>query len=174
MIRSSYHAAGMAAAFLLFPAGITQAQAQVHSPVTGFTQKEAMVKTRATGAFEVKVLPLPADEAVDTGGFGRLSLDKQFTGDLIGTSRGQMLAASTEVEGSAGYVALERVSGTLNGRTGTFILQHNGTMSGRGQEMRITVVPDSGTGELTGIGGTMKIIIEEGKHSYEFDYTMDG
>lgn len=152
---------------------ITPAQAQVHSPVIGY-QKEAMVKTRATGSFEVKVLPLPADEAVDTGGFSRLSLDKQFTGDLVGTSRGQMLAASTEVEGSAGYVALERVSGTLNGRTGSFILQHNGTMSGGTQEMRITVVPDSGAGELTGIAGTMKIIIEDGKHSYEFEYTLGG
>ena len=132
------------------------------------------MKIRATGAFEVTVLPLPTDDSVDTGGFGRLSLDKRFTGDLKGTSRGQMVAANTAVEGSGAYVALERVSGTLNGRTGSFILQHNGTMSHGAQEMRITVVPDSGTGELTGLAGTMKIIIEGGTHSYEFTYTIGG
>lgn len=130
------------------------------------------MKGQATGTFEVKVVPMAADEGVDTGGFGRLSLDKRFTGDLTGTSVGQMIAARTEVDGSAGYVALERVSGTLNGRTGTFILQHSGTMSAGSQEMRITVVPDSGTGELTGIAGTMKIIIEDGEHSYEFEYML--
>jgi hypothetical protein len=137
-------------------------------------QKEAGVKTRATGAFEVTVLPLAADDSVDIGGFDRLSLDKRFTGGLKGTSRGQMIAAHTAVKGSAAYVALERVSGTLNGRTGSFILRHNGTMSHGAQELRITVVPDSGTGELTGLAGTMKIIIEGGKHSYEFEYTMGG
>jgi hypothetical protein len=134
--------------------------------------KEPLVKRRATGTFEVKVLPLPGDGSVDTGAFARLSLDKRFSGDLDGTSKGQMVAAHTAVEGSAAYVALERVSGTLNGRMGTFILQHNGTMSHGAQEMRITVVPDSGTGELTGLAGTMKIIIDAGKHSYEFEYTI--
>jgi hypothetical protein len=132
------------------------------------------MKTKATGTFEVKVLPLPADDKVDTGGFGRLSIDKQFSGALNGTSKGQMVAGMTAVEGSAAYVALERVSGTLNGRTGTFVLQHNGVMTRGAQEMRITVVPDSGTGELTGLAGTMKIIIEGGKHSYEFEYTIGG
>lgn len=125
---------------------------------------------RAAGTFEVKVLPLPADDTVDTGGFGRLSIDKQFTGALTGTSKGQMVAGMTAVEGSGAYVALERVTGTLNGRNGSFILQHSGTMSGGKQELRITVVPDSGTGELAGLSGTMKIIIEGGKHSYEFEY----
>jgi hypothetical protein len=137
-------------------------------------RKEAAVRSRATGTFEVKVLPLAADDSVDTGGFSRLSLDKRFSGDLKGTSRGQMVAAKTAIEGSAAYVALERVSGTLNGRTGGFILQHNGTMSRGAQEMRITVVPDSGTGELTGLAGTMRIIIEAGRHSYEFEYTIGG
>jgi hypothetical protein len=171
MTRRLCPAAELVAAFLLFPCYLCLTQAQAQSPVIAVVQKEAVVKTRATGTFEVTVLPL-ADDSVDTGGFARLSLDKRFTGGLKGTSRGQMVAAQTAVEGSAGYVALERVSGTLNGRTGSFILQHYGTMSHGAQELRITVVPDSGTGGLTGLAGTMKIIIEGGKHSYEFDYTM--
>ena len=127
---------------------------------------------QAAGTFEVKVLPLPADDNVDTGAFGRMSIDKQFSGALTGTSKGQMLAGMTAVEGSGAYVALERVTGSLNGRSGSFVLQHSGTMSGGKQELRITVVPDSGTGELVGLAGTMKIIIEAGKHSYAFEYSL--
>jgi hypothetical protein len=134
-------------------------------------QTEAVVTTRATGTFEVKVTPMAAD-SVDTGGFGRYSLDKQFAGDLTGTSLGQMLGANTAVEGSAAYVALERVIGTLNGRKGSFILQHTGTMGHGTMELRVTVVPDSGTDELTGIAGTMTIIIKDKKHYYEFEYTL--
>lgn len=129
---------------------------------------------KAKGTFEVKVLPLKTDENFDTGGFGRLALDKQFSGDIAGTSKGQMLAARTAVEGSAGYVALEKVSGTMHGRTGTFVLQHNGTMSHGTQEMRITVVPDSGTDELVGLTGTFTIIMVGEKHSYEFEYEIGG
>ena len=129
--------------------------------------------TRATGTFDVTVLPLAADSS-NTGGFGRLSIDKRFSGDLVGTSLGQMLAANTAVEGSGAYVALELVTGTLNGRSGSFILQHNGTMSRGAPEMRISVVPDSGTDELTGLAGTLTIIIEGGKHSYEFEYKIGG
>jgi hypothetical protein len=132
------------------------------------------MQTRANGTFDVKILPLAADEGVDTGGFDRLAIDKQFNGDLSGTSKGQMAAARTPVEGSAGYVALERVTGTLNGRTGSFVLQHSATMNRTGQEMRIIVVPDSGIGELHGLVGSMQIIIQGGKHSYEFDYTISG
>jgi hypothetical protein len=135
---------------------------------------EAPVSTLAEGTFEVKVLPLATPDGVDTGGFARLSIDKQFSGDLVGTSRGQMVAARTAVEGSAGYVALERVSGALNDRTGSFILQHFGTMRGGTQELKITVVPDSGDGELTGLDGSMRIIIEGGEHSYQFEYTIAG
>jgi hypothetical protein len=127
---------------------------------------------RATGTFEVKVVPLPADEGTDTGGFGRLSLDKTFSGGLDGTSKGQMVGAFTAVEGSGGYVAMERVTGTLNGKKGSFILQHSGTMQGGAATMNVTVVPDSGTEELTGIAGTMQIIIEGKKHSYVLDYTL--
>jgi hypothetical protein len=132
------------------------------------------MKGRATGTFEVKVLPIATDDKVDTGAFGRMSIDKQFGGDLAGTSKGQMLAELTATEGSGAYVALERVTGTLKGRTGGFVLQHNGTMNRSAQEMRITVVPDSGTGELTGLAGAMQIIIEAGKHSYEFEYAIEG
>ena len=134
-------------------------------------QKEA-AKMQATGTFTVKVVPLPADDSVDTGGFGRLSLDKEFSGALAGTSKGQMVGAFTAVEGSAGYVALERVTGTLNGKKGSFILQHSGSMKGGASTIIVTVVPDSGTEELVGLAGTMEIIIEGKKHSYVFDYTL--
>jgi len=127
---------------------------------------------QAKGTFDVKVVPLAADEGTDTGGFGRLSIDKTFSGDLIGTSKGQMVGAFTAVEGSAGYVALERVTGTLNGRSGSFILQHSGSMSRGAQTLSITVVPDSGTDEMTGLAGTMQIIVEGKKHSYLFDHTL--
>lgn len=164
----------LVAAFLLFPWPNSLAQAQAQSPGTGIIKKEPVMTTRATGTFEVKVLPLPADSGLDTGGFGRMSLDKRFSGDLTATSLGQMVAAGTAVNGSAAYVAMERVTGTLNGRNGSFILMHNGTMSHGSQEMRISVVPDSGTEELTGLAGTMKIIIEGGKHSWEFEYRIVG
>jgi hypothetical protein len=133
---------------------------------------ETTVPIRATGTFEVKVIPQAPDDSGEAGGFSRLWLDKQFHGDLEGTSKGQMLAANTAVEGSGAYVALERVSGTLNGRRGTFVLQHKGTMSGGVFDLVITVVPDSGTEELAGISGTFQIIIEGGKHSWIFDYTI--
>ena len=128
--------------------------------------------TRATGTFEVKLTPQPADDYADGAMLGRLTIDKQFHGDLEGTSRGQMLSGMTGTKGSAGYVAIERVTGTLAGRRGTFVLQHSGTMSRGAQQLTITVVPDSATDELTGLTGTMAIIIEAGKHSYEFDYEL--
>ena len=99
-------------------------------------------------------------------------IDKQFHGDLEAHSRGQMLAAGTSVKGSAGYVAIELVSGTLNGRMGTFILQHTGTMNRGTPQLSVTVVPDSGTGELVGLAGKMAIDISGGKHAYDFEYTI--
>jgi hypothetical protein len=127
--------------------------------------------TKASGTFEVKVTPQPPDEA-DTSGIGRLLLDKEFHGDLEGTSKGQMLAVGTAVEGSAGYVAMEQISGALHGRSGSFALQHIGSMTRGNPDLKVTVVPDSGTGDLAGLSGKMQIIIAEGKHSYEFDYTL--
>lgn len=103
---------------------------------------------------------------------GRMTIDKQFQGDLEATSKGQMLAAMTAEKGSAGYVAIEKVSGTLHGRKGTFVLQHSGTMNRGDQQLSIAVVPDSGTGELVGLIGKMTIKIEGGKHFYEFQYTI--
>ncbi|MGQ0721470.1 MAG: DUF3224 domain-containing protein [Candidatus Eiseniibacteriota bacterium] len=125
--------------------------------------------TRATGTFEVK---LKAEGDPEETGLDRAGIDKQFHGDLEAASRGEMLSVRTEVQGSAGYVAMERVSGTLHGRSGSFVLQHSGTMTRGVPELSVTVVPDSGTGELTGITGKMAIIIADGKHSYEFDYTL--
>jgi hypothetical protein len=125
----------------------------------------------ATGTFEVKLSPQVDGEAGGAG-VGRMLIDKRFAGDLEATSRGQMLAARGGVEGSAGYVALEQVTGTLAGRAGSFVLQHTGMMERGAQRLSVTVVPDSGTGEFQGLAGEMRIVIAEGRHSYEFDYTL--
>ena len=124
---------------------------------------------RASGTFEVKLTP---QHDKTEAGLGRMTIDKQLQGDFVGPSKGQMLTAMTSVDGSAGYVAIERLTGTLKGRKGSFVLQHNGTMNRSAQQLIITVVPDSGTEELTGLAGAMKIKIEGGKHFYEFDYTL--
>ncbi|MGA3324881.1 MAG: DUF3224 domain-containing protein [Terriglobia bacterium] len=127
----------------------------------------------ARGSFEVKLTPQKPDNPVaESANLGRMSIDKKFSGDLEATSKGEMLSAMTEVKGSAGYVAIERVSGTLHGRSGTFVLQHNGTMTRGAPELSITVVPDSGTSQLVGLAGKMTIKIVDGKHFYEFDYTL--
>ena len=127
---------------------------------------------RATGTFEVKLNPQPTAHPAEGPALGRMSIGKQFRGDLEGTSGGEMLSATTGVKGSAGYVAIERVSGTLGGRTGTFILQHSGTMARGAPQLTITVVPDSGTEELAGITGTMAIDLGGGKHAYDFAYAL--
>ena len=123
---------------------------------------------QATGTFEVKLTP----QADEDSGFGRMTIDKQFHGDLEATSQGQMLAARSSVKGSAGYVAMERVSGRLGGRVGTFVLQHSGTMTRGEPQLSVTVVPDSGTGDLTGLSGKMVIENAEGQHSYVFEYAI--
>lgn len=128
--------------------------------------------TRATGTFQVKLDPQPPQDNIGDPTIGRLAIEKQFDGDLQATSKGQMLAVGTSIPDSAGYVAIERVVGTLHGRTGTFALQHNGIMTRGVGQLTVTVVPDSGTGDLVGLAGTMNIVIADGKHSYEFDYTL--
>jgi hypothetical protein len=133
--------------------------------------KEKVVTSHASGTFDVKVSPLATDEGADPG-LGRMSIDKQFHGDIEGTSKGQMMSAMGSVKGSAGYVAMERVTGTLKGHTGSFVLQHSGTMTRGTPQLSVTVVPDSGTGQLTGLTGTLTIKIDAGKHSYEFEYTL--
>lgn len=130
------------------------------------------MSTHATGAFEVKLTPQTSSEGAQDASLSRFTIDKQFHGAIEGTSKGQMLTGGTAVKGSAGYVAIEQVSGTLDGHKGTFILQHSGTMTRGVPQLSITVVPDSGTGELVGLSGKMNIIITEGKHSYEFDYVL--
>ena len=127
----------------------------------------------ASGTFDVKLVPQVADDYADAATLARMTLDKQFRGDLEGTSKGQMLSAGTAIANSAGYVAIERVTGTLHGRTGTFVLQHSGTMNRGAPQLVVTVVPDSGTGELVGLTGTMMIDISGGKHAYAFDYSVD-
>ena len=128
--------------------------------------------THASGSFDVTLVPQPADAYADGAAMGRMFLDKQFKGDLEATSKGQMLTGMTSVKDSAGYVAIERVIGTLHGRAGTFVLQHSGTKARGAQALSITVVPDSGTGELSGLVGTMTITIASGKHSYDLEYSL--
>jgi hypothetical protein len=145
-------------------AGSTQAQ----SPSPGANSKGAAVTQTAKGTFDVKLVPqTEADPSV-----GRMTIDKEWHGDLEGTSKGQMLAVMSEVKGSAGYVAMEKVTGRLRGKNGSFSLQHSGTMTRGAPQLVITVVPDSGTGELTGIAGKLTIDIADGKHFYGFEYTL--
>ena len=129
----------------------------------------------ASGPFDVKLSPQPLalEDKAEGATLARMSLDKRFHGDLDASSKGEMLSAVGSVKGSAGYVAIEKVDGTLGGRKGTFVLQHNATMTRGEPALNIIVVPDSGTGELEGLTGTMKIIIApDGKHSYELDYAL--
>ncbi len=126
----------------------------------------------ATGSFEVKMSPQPAEENVGDASIGRMALDKQYHGDLEATGLGQMLATRTAVDGSAGYVAMERVSGTLGGWRGAFNLQHSGTMTRGAPSLSISVVPDSGAEELEGLAGTLTITIADGKHFYDLEYTL--
>ena len=126
----------------------------------------------ATGTFEVKLTPQAPDGKFEDATLGRMTIDKQIHGDLEATSKGTMLTAGTDVKGSAGYVAIERVTGTLHGRTGAFVLQHTGTMSRGTYQLSVTVVPDSGTGQLLGLSGKFNITIAAGKHSYDFEYTL--
>jgi uncharacterized protein DUF3224 len=129
----------------------------------------------ASGPFEVKVTPQKPDTQIArSANLGRLTIDKRFHGDLEASAKGEMLASQSEVKGSAGYVALERVTGKLQGRSGSFVLQHSATMKRGAPESTITVVPDSGTGELTGLTGSMRInVAADGAHSYEFDFRIE-
>ncbi len=149
----------------------SSAYAQSTPPATTMTAKETTMAHEARGTFDVKLNPLK-DEALDGAGLGSMSIAKQFHGDLEGTSVGQMLTAMSAVEGSGAYVAVEKVTGTLGGRKGTFMLQHMGTMDRGVPKLSVTVVPDSGTDELVGLTGTFEIIIADGKHSYVFYYSI--
>jgi hypothetical protein len=125
--------------------------------------------TRAKGTFDVDVVPQPA---MAGSPIQRMSINKQFHGDLTGTSVGEMLANRVDGTGAGFYVALERVTATVGGRHGTFVLMHRGTMSSEGLELSVTVARASGTDGLVGIGGTLTITIVDTKHLYEFEYTL--
>jgi Protein of unknown function (DUF3224) len=127
----------------------------------------------AAGSFEVTMKPLSSPDDPPGAFPGRMALDKQFSGDLVAVGQGQMLTAMTPTQGSAAYVAIERVTGTLHGRAGSFVLQHSGTMNRGVPQLSVTVVPDSGTDALAGISGRLTIRIADGKHFYEFDYSLE-
>ncbi|MEZ5330612.1 MAG: DUF3224 domain-containing protein [Thermoanaerobaculia bacterium] len=129
---------------------------------------------RAEGTFDVKVVPVDEKPFPDGLTLGRYSLDKEYHGALEGTGTGEMLTGATPVEGAGAYVAMERVEGTLDGRRGSFLLQHRGTMGRGEQHLEITVLRDSGTGELAGIEGTLEIVVEGGEHRYVLEYTLAG
>jgi len=127
---------------------------------------------RATGSFEVILQPLSNAEVTSEALFGRLLLTKKFSGDLTASARGQMLSAGTLTKGSAGYVAIDHITGTLEGRRGSFVLQHCGSMNRGVPTLSIMVVPDSGTDELAGLSGTLSINIIDGRHFYDFIYSI--
>ncbi|MCJ7558588.1 MAG: DUF3224 domain-containing protein [Gammaproteobacteria bacterium] len=129
---------------------------------------------KAIGEFDVNLRALDAYARGKEGvKLGRMSIDKTFRGDLVGTSNGEMLSAMTTVKGSAGYVAIEQVSGRLAGKKGNFVLQHFGTMDKGESNLVLEVVPDSGSGQLAGLSGTMTIKVDAGRHYYEFDYELE-
>jgi len=163
-------AVGRLPVFLLFGMALCVAHA---APAQSAPEKKPLPMTQhASGTFDVKVTPIAPDDTAGGAAIGRYALDKQIHGDLEGTSKGEMLSAGDPKTGTAGAVAIEYVTGTLHGRSGSFALQHFSTMSGGKYDMKIIVVPGSGTGELAGIEGTFTILIAGGKHSYEFDYTL--
>jgi len=141
-------------------------------PATPATPEPAAAMAHARGSFTVALQPQSVADSTIGGTISRFSAHKQFEGDLTGTSVGEMLGARSAVDGSAGYVAIEVVTGTLQGRTGTLVLQHSGTMGHGSQRLVITIVPDSGTGQLTGIAGTMAIKIVGKQHFYDLEYSL--
>ena len=127
---------------------------------------------RATGSFEVTVQPLPNNDVTNDSLLGRFLLTKKFSGDLEASARGQMLSAGAASKGSGAYVAIDQITGMLDGRQGSFILQHSGSMNRGAPSLSITVVPDSGMGELAGLTGTLSINVVDGKHFYDFLYSF--
>jgi len=159
-------------AVLALACAVSVAHTEAQSTNPKMLHKEPVMTRHAEGTFDVKTTPLAADDTLAGTQIGRFSLVKQYHGDLDASSKGEMLGAGQPSTGNGGYVAIEQVTGTLSGHTGSFALQHIGTMEGGSYKLSVAVVPGSGTGELTGIGGTLTIIIAAGKHSYTFDYTL--
>lgn len=149
-----------------------QLYSSADTPASGQKEEPSEPKKNASGTFDVKIMPKTnADSAAD-GNFSNLILNKEYSGDLVGSAKGIMLAAGSVASGNGGYVAFERFEGTLDGRKGSFVLQHSGTLDKGQQHLEITVVPDSGTDELKGLSGTMSIEIKDGKHFYIFEYIL--
>ena len=142
------------------------------APAPKLLRKDPVMTRHVEGPFDVKVTPLPPDDATTGTAISRYALDKHFHGDLEAASKGEMLSAGDPAKGTAGYVAVEQVTGNLQGHSGSFALQHMATMDKGKYQLSVTVVPGSGTGELAGIAGTMTITIASGKHSYAFEYTL--
>lgn len=164
---------GVIVGCFLFCSYVSFLEAQTQS-MPDKSKKEATAVHHIKGVFDVKVVLQKAD-SISAQAIGRMSIDKQYHGDLEATGKGQMLAIGTGAKGSSGgYVAMEWVKGTLLGRSGTFALQHSGTMTRGEYQLSITVVPDSGTDELLGLSGTMMITIVDKKHFYDFEYTFAG
>ena len=162
---------------MILALGLAVAVGAVRAPGQGSatqaeTVEEGRTPMQAKGTFEVELGPLETYTRDTDAKIGRMSIDKTFAGDLVGTSQGEMLSGGSPAEGSAGYVAIERVTGAVGGRQGSFLLQHSGTMTPEAQTLTIGVVPASGTGELEGIAGAMSIEIEDGQHLYVFEYTL--
>jgi hypothetical protein len=165
--------AGAIAGICLLLTASPTALAQSGSWTAHSVEKETSMTKHAKGPFDVKLTPWkPDNKEAQSANLGRMSIDKQFHDDLEATSQGEMLSVLTEVKGSAGYVAMERVKGSLQGKSGTFVLQHSATMRRGEPQLSITVVPDSGTGQLVGLSGSMAINIVDGRHFYEFEYTL--
>lgn len=156
----------MPAALLLIAAFTFVSGGQAAAPPKGSPAMQ-----HAAGTFDVKITP-QKDEGVGHATIGRMGIDKQYHGDLVGSGLGQMLAGMGEVKDSGAYVAIERVTGTVHGRTGSFAVHHVGVMDRGAQRLVITVIPDSGTGDFAGITGTMTIEIKGGAHYYTLDYTL--
>ncbi len=152
---------------------VRNAPAQTQSPSTSTVHKEQLMSTHASGTFDVKIIPQTSTEFETAVALSRFTIDKQFHGELEGTSQGEMLTAG-DPKSAAYYVALERVTGTLNGRTGSFLFQHSASMSPTSQQLSVTVAPESGTGQLIGLAGKMNIKIVDKKHFYEFEYSLPG
>jgi hypothetical protein len=147
-------------------------QAQSQNPPSRLLRKDPIMTRHAAGTFDVKTSPLAGDDATAGTLIGRYALVKQFHGDLEAVSKGEMLASGDPSSGNAGYVAIEQITGILHEHSGTFTLQHIGAMDHGNLRLSVTVVPGSGSGELTGISGSMTILNDSGKHSYEFVYTL--
>lgn len=160
----------LATLVLCLGAAVPRAQAPAAPPAVSSPGMTSVAK----GTFDVTMAPLAFENAPENAPLARMSIEKTFRGGLAATASGQMVAAFTSVKESAAYSAVELVTGTLDGRSGSFVLQHTGVMHRGAQSLQITVVPDSGTGALAGLSGTMTIRIEGRDHFYEFTYTLPG